>query len=68
MYDSFVTKNHKKFCLMVKVIIIGSRNVAQHLIVISKSQTAEAEIKLVQVFLEKESLDASQLDKILFRF
>jgi malate/lactate dehydrogenase len=36
---------------MVKVIIIGSGNVAQHLIVASKSQTAEAEIKLVQVFL-----------------
>jgi predicted short-subunit dehydrogenase-like oxidoreductase (DUF2520 family) len=48
---------------MVKVIIIGSGNVAQHLIVaFQKSQTAGTEIELVQVYSRKKESIASLLE------
>lgn len=51
------------FCRMVKVSIIGSGNVAQHLIAaFQKSQNSGADIELVQAFSRKKESLASLLD------
>ncbi len=51
------------FCRMVKVSIIGSGNVAQHLIAaFQKSQNSGADIELVQAFSRKKESLTSLLD------